>query len=142
MTVICLILFLVTASLWFLSNEYPVLFGIYVPTCAMKRVAFKAVVASALLLAVFLSFILNVGDNMLEGAYPGFIDSQSLMIVILSALIILSVLKLFSISASSAEATASSSISRIWSISVLTGRRISFISIPLQEYALFSIKFM
>ncbi|MBO5808974.1 MAG: hypothetical protein J6R15_06465 [Bacteroidales bacterium] len=104
MAAICLILFLLTASLWFLSNEYPVLFGIYVPTCAMKRVAFKAVAASALLLAVLLSLMLNVGDNMLEGAYTGFIDSQSLMIVILSALIILSVLKLFSISASSVYA--------------------------------------
>lgn len=104
MQLICVILFLIVSSLWFLANEYPVLFGIYVPTCALKRVHFKMVVASVLLLSIYLAFRLTPDFPALSGILPCNIGSQSLMTVVLSALIILVILKIFSINGSSVYA--------------------------------------
>lgn len=103
MTVICLILFLAVSAFWFFANEYPVLFGIYVPTCALRRSAFKIVVSVVLLAAV--AFTFAVGNRIvLPAGLAGDLDCQSLMIILLSSLIILLVLKLFSVNGSAVYA--------------------------------------
>ena len=98
MAVFCLILFLTVVALWFFTNEYPVLFGIYVPTCALKRSYFKLIVAFSLLLAVAVSLFT-------EEVVPPLplineIDYHSFLIVLISSLIVLVVLKLFDVSGS------------------------------------------
>jgi hypothetical protein len=104
MTVICLILFLTVSAFWFFANEYPVLFGIYVPTCALRRSIFKIVVSVALLSAVAFTYTTGSGIIMPADQYIGIVDCQSLMIILLSSLIILLVLRLFSINGSSVYA--------------------------------------
>ena len=104
MTVICLILFLAVSAFWFFVNEYPVLFGIYVPTCALRRSTFKVVVSVALLSAVAFTYTSGSGIIMSADRYVGMVDCQSLMIILLSSLIILLVLKLFSINGSAVYA--------------------------------------
>lgn len=100
MTEVCLILFLAVVSLWFFANEYPVLFGIYVPTCALKRSYFKAIVAFVLLVSVYWGYNLGVGSNMMANLSSGMIDCQSLIIVLISSLIVLLLLRLFSVNGS------------------------------------------
>lgn len=101
MNFICLILFLCVVSLWFFATEYPTLFGIYVPTCAVRRVIFKLLVGSALVAAVLLS---PSGSMLTGGVSDGFIDPQSYIIIILSTIISLLALKLFRLNASVAYA--------------------------------------
>lgn len=141
MAAICLILFLMTASLWFFSNEYPILFGIYVPTCALKRVIFKSIAASVLLAAVFLSFRLDIGEGMLESVYSDSVDCQSLMIVLLSALIILFVLRLFSINGSSVYALLGAFEAYVISVGYDTDYRVllSFIAAPASAFVLSAV---
>lgn len=96
MTVICLILFLAVSALWFFANEYPVLFGIYVPAYAVRRTVFKILVASAMAGAILLASSIDAFD----GAVSIIVDSHSVIIVLLSSLIVLLVLKLFSVNGS------------------------------------------
>lgn len=105
MSVLCIILFLAVSSLWFFANEYPALFGIYVPTCVLKRSVFKFLVAAVLIVSVFLSQSIGIGENMIRVLSPDFgIDCQSLMTVLLSAMIILLILKQFSVRGSAVYA--------------------------------------
>lgn len=100
MTVICLILFFAVSAFWFFANEYPVLFGLYVPTCALRRTVFKSVVSVALLASVALIFSTRNGIVLPSDFHTGAVDCHSLMVILLSSLIILLVLKLFSINGS------------------------------------------
>ena len=104
MPVICLISFVCVAALWFLSNEYPTLFGIYLPTCVLRRVTFKIIVAVTLVAAVLLSGISDVEDNVRTLFGLAGIDCLSLLIVLLSSLIVLTVLKMFSVRGSAVYA--------------------------------------
>lgn len=94
MSILCLILFLAVVSLWFFANEYPVLFGAYATARAVRRPYFKFIVASCLTGALFL----------VRPAEVSAIDSKSLLIVLMSALIILLVLKKLSINGSAVYA--------------------------------------
>ena len=97
MITLCLILFLSVAALWFFSNEYPSLFGIYVPTCVLKRVYFKVIVSVFLLGAVYLSAYGDVRTSLISHFSSSALDCYSLMVTVLSALITLFVLKMFSL---------------------------------------------
>ncbi len=93
MTMICLISFLCAAVFWFLANEYPVLFGIFVPACAVRRIVFKIIVSAALVSAIFFGEF-SATFTGLSARYGGVtFDCRSFIIVILSSLIILSLLK-------------------------------------------------
>lgn len=135
------ILFLVVVSLWFFANEYTVLFGIYVPTCSLKRIHFKSVVAAVLLSAVFLASVFMPERNQLAGLIPCSIDGQSLMAVLLSALIILVVLKFFSISGSSVYAV----LGGLAAYMISSGEAVdymyifSFVAAPLMAFALSAV---
>lgn len=104
MTVLCLILFLAVVSLWFFANEYPTLFGVYVPARAVRRFYFKVIVAVSIMAAVMLSGHGGVQKELMNHFSSPGIDCLSLMIVLLSSLIILSVLKMFAINASAVYA--------------------------------------
>lgn len=104
MTILCLILFLAVGSLWFFANEYPTLFGVYIPARAVRRFYFKAIVAVSIIAAVMLSGYGDVQDGLMSHFACSRIDCMSLMIVLLSSLIILSVLKMFAINASAVYA--------------------------------------
>lgn len=97
MNSICLILFLCVVSLWFFAIEYPTLFGIYVPTCVVRRVSFKIIVGIGLLAAVL--FCSSDSPSMYE-AVPDHIGPRSYMIIILSVLITLLALKFFRLNSS------------------------------------------
>lgn len=100
MTIFCIILFLALASLWFFTNEYPALFGIYVSVYAVKRVYFKMIVAASLIAAA--AFCGTSGFNpILAGLSDEFgFGCQEVMVMILSSLIVLVVLRIFSVTGS------------------------------------------
>ena len=98
MSAVCLILFLVATALWFFTNEYPVLFGIYVPTCALKRSHFKILAAVFLLFAVYLGCVQDLDTQIFSVSSS--VDCQSFLSVLISSLIGLLVLKLFDVSGS------------------------------------------
>lgn len=100
----CLILFVCVAAFWFLANEYPTLFGIYVPACAVKRLTFKIIVSLTLLLSVLISGISDVTSNLSARFGDLSMDCQSMMVVVLSSLIVLILLKIFGIRGSAAYA--------------------------------------
>ena len=104
MTSVCLILFLAVASLWFFSNEYPTLFGVYVPARAVRRLYFKVIAAVCIILGVSVSAAGGVQESLMSHVSPLRMDCQSLITVLISALIILSVLKRFGINASAVYA--------------------------------------
>lgn len=104
MVQICLILFVTVAALWFFTNEYPTLFGIYVPTCAVRRVYFKLIVGFFLLLAVWLSRFGGVFP-VFSGHFPDICeDCQTMLLVIISSLIMLMLLKMFGLNGSAVYA--------------------------------------
>ena len=104
MTSVCLILFLAVASLWFFSNEYPTLFGVYVPARAVRRLYFKVIAAVCIILGVSVSAAGGVQESLMSHVSPLRMDCQSLITVLISSLIILSVLKRFGINASAVYA--------------------------------------
>lgn len=104
MNVLCLILFLGVVASWFFINEYPMLFGIYVPTCAVRRVFFTAIVAVTMLLGIAVSASGGVRAGLVSVLSGTEVDCQSMMVIMLSTLIILLVLKMFSVHGSAAFA--------------------------------------
>lgn len=101
---VCLILFVCVAAFWFLANEYPTLFGIYVPVCAVKRLSFKFIVSATLLLSVFISGIADVSLNLLARFGGWSADCHSMIVVVLSSLIVLILLNIFGIKGSAVYA--------------------------------------
>lgn len=97
MSTMCIILFVSIAAIWFFHYEYPVVFGLYVPVRALRRIIFKILVALSLISGVLLSRYADVATSLTD--YWGFsaIDCQSLLILLISSLIILAVLRIFSI---------------------------------------------
>ena len=104
MSALCLILFTCIAAFWFLSNEYPTLFGIYVPVCAVRRITLKSIVAVTLLAGVLLSGMADVSASILANTGAGSMDCYTLMIVLLSSMIVLTLLKFLSIKGSAVYA--------------------------------------
>lgn len=108
MNLICLILFLLVASIWYFTNEYTTISGIYMPAEAMRSNFFKFIAGVLIILAVFFTcFFWSERASILYQAFHG-IDSRSVLIVLLSSLITLVVLKFFSVSGSVVYAIAGS----------------------------------
>lgn len=122
MTSLCIILFLAVTALWFFTNEYPVLMGIYVPACAVRRVYFKVIVTVSMLLAVFLSRNADIAPALTSAFSRGGMDCQSVFIVLMSALITLAVLKMFSVTGSVLYAVSGA----MWAYLTVQGISVSF----------------
>lgn len=104
MNTLCLILFLCAAALWFFTNEYDTLFGVFKPTCAVGRGSFIAIVSVFLLSAMWFGREGAVADAVMESLYVISFDCKEVFIVLLSSMIVLSILLFFSVKGSSVYA--------------------------------------
>ena len=98
MSILCLILFLTALALWFFTNESSSLFGIYEPTCVIRRVRFKWLVFIGLLAA--LPFCGDVSDSVAETFAFGGFDSKSALLVLLLSLVVLMIMRFLGIEGS------------------------------------------
>lgn len=97
MKVVSLILFLAVSALWFFSNEYPALFGLYVPASVVRRRTFKMIVAVFLILSLYFSVYAGV-PGAVETLFSTCIeDFRSIFIILISALVTLMAMRLFSL---------------------------------------------
>lgn len=97
MDILCLILFLSVVALWFFTNEYGTLSGVYMPTYAMSGRGFNWLVFVILLASLWFSGAGAVEDTLLDCHLTSRLDCRSVMLMLLSSLIVLMVLKLFSV---------------------------------------------
>lgn len=100
MTTFCFISFVLLAALWFFTNEYPTIFGVYLPTSAVKRVFFKIIVAVCIISAFCFSRIGDIPQFLTAHYDIGRIDCQSMMVILLASLISLVILKITSLTGS------------------------------------------
>lgn len=101
---LCLILFLCAAALWFFTNEHDTLFGVFKPTCAVRRGAFVAIVSVFLLSAIWFGRDGSVADAVQRSLSFMTLECEDVFIVILSSMIVLSVLLFFSVKGSATYA--------------------------------------
>ena len=101
---LCLILFLCTAALWFFTNEHDTLFGVFKPTCAVRRGAFVAIVSVFLLSAIWFGRDGAVANAVQESLSFMSLDCKDVFIVLLSSMIVLSTLLFFSVKGSATYA--------------------------------------
>lgn len=115
MGMLCLILFLVAVSLWFFTNEYSTLSGVYAPTCAMRGRDFNWVVFVCLLSALWLSGRGSVEESVYEHLGLFSIDCRSMVVILLSSFIVLVTMSLFKVKGSATYAVLGS-IGACWLI--------------------------
>ena len=101
---LCLILFLCAAALWFFTNEYDTLFGVFKPTCAVRRGSFIAIVAVFLLSAIWFGRDGAVANAVQDSLSFMSLDCKDVFIVLLSSMIVLSTLLFFSVKGSATYA--------------------------------------
>ena len=99
---LCLILFLSVAALWFFTNEHDTLFGVYRPACSMRTMSFNCLLFIGLLSA--LNFSTDVRNSTTEALDINNFDNNLAMLALLLALIVLMTLKFLGIRGSAAYA--------------------------------------
>ena len=104
MGMLCLILFLVAVSLWFFTNEYSTLSGVYAPTCAMRSRDFNWVVFVCLLSALSFSGRGSVEESVYDHLGLFSIDCRSMVVILLSSFIVLVTMSLFKVKGSATYA--------------------------------------
>ena len=103
MNVLCLILLVTAAVLWFYINEFDRFFGVYYPTCAVRRSRFPFIILAAVLSGVIVDF--HYGSFMVSQSLPDVeIDYTALLIMLLASFMVLACLKLFSMRGSAVYA--------------------------------------
>ena len=102
MQMLCLILFLIVAALWFFTNEYDTLFGLYRPACAMRITSFNCILFIGLIAA--LNFSTDVKNSTAEILNINNFDNNRAMLALLLALIVLMSLKFLGIKGSATYA--------------------------------------
>ena len=140
MATLFLILFLSAAALWFFTSEYATVFGVYRPTCAMGDRDFRAVVLVGLLGTLWRSASFPVAASVYDHIGCHSIDSCSAMVVMMTALMALLTLKLFSVKGSFAYAF----MAALSAYCVIQGGRssadwgflVSFIAAPVMAFVL------
>ena len=140
MTTLFLILFLSAAALWFFTSEYATVFGVYRPTCAMGDRDFRVVVIVGLLGTLWRSASFPVASSVYDHIGYQSIDSCSAMVVMMTSLIALLTLKLFSVKGSFAYAFMAA-LAACWVIkgggpSLDWGFLIPFIAAPVMAFVL------
>lgn len=101
---LCLIFFLLVVSLWFFANEYDTLFGVFEPTCAVRRGNFIAIVFFFLLTFIWFSRMGSVADALQDVMQVSSLDCKTVFIVLLSSMLVLSLLAFFSVKGSAVYA--------------------------------------
>ena len=97
MNLLCLILLVSSAALWLFAVEYDRLFGVYYPTCAMRRRHFLILVFASILVSSFFCRYGGVGTTVCRLAGEAGIDCMSVLVTLVASFITLSALKFFSI---------------------------------------------
>lgn len=102
MDILCLILFLSVVALWFFTNEYDTLFGVFKPTCAMSSRGFNRLSVIGILFTSWLSSKggRDVKEALTEYLATGHMGCSTVMIILLSSLIVLTVMKYFKVQGS------------------------------------------
>lgn len=100
MDILCIILFLFAASLWFFANEFDSLFGIYGATCAVRRVSLIAIVLVVLLAALWFSSVGDVSASVSANLPSGGFLCEDVLLMLLACMIPLAVLKFFGVQGS------------------------------------------
>lgn len=104
MGVFTLILLVLTAALWFFIYEFDGVFGVYYPTCAVRRHVFSVVVLIALIAGICLSRISGMSGLVLQSFSYQSLNMESVILILLASLISLRVLRLSSVTGSIALA--------------------------------------
>lgn len=139
MDMLCLILFLSVATLWFFTNEYDALFGVYTPTCAMSSRVFNWLVFTVLILSLLYGGAGTVGESVQGMMGHAHLDCKDVFLILLSSLIVLVVLKFLSVRGSIAYAL----LGGLAAYSLVTGAGfffkplflLSFLAAPLMAFA-------
>lgn len=135
---LCLILFLCAAALWFFTNEYNTLFGVFRPTCAVSRGSFIAIVSIFLLSAIWFSSDGTVAYALQESLSFMSLDCKDVFIVLLSSMIVLSLLQFFFVRGSATYAV----IGALVACSLMHGDgfrwqyALTFLAAPVMAFAL------
>ena len=140
MGMLCLILYITAAALWFFTSEYSSAFGVYWPTCAMRGRDFDWLVFVSLLVALWLSSKGIVEESVYEHIGLREIDCRSMIVMLMSSFIVLITLKFFTIKGSVVYALLGS-LGACWARSkggdVVDWHFIlSFIAAPVMSFAL------
>lgn len=93
MDILCLILFLSVAALWFFTNEYGTLLEVYAPTYAMRTRDFNILMFAGLAAALWFGRSGAVASALQSSVSSLSLDCGAVMIILLSALIVLMALK-------------------------------------------------
>lgn len=104
MEILCLISFVSVAALWFFTNEYTTLFGVYEPTFVVRRAYFNVIISVFLCVSLWMSGNGAIKDFIESSIGPVSADMGTSLIILLAALIVLSILRSFSIKGSSCYA--------------------------------------
>lgn len=138
MTYVCLIFFVLVVTLWFFFNEFTTLIGLYMPAYAVKQRILKLIVVSVFAAAVALSGNADVYDTVLNRFSPGTMDPKSLIMIVMSTLIILLSMRMFSIKGSVVYSAAGA----LWSYGYINGSlngltmAVGWIAAPLMSFIL------
>lgn len=96
MKLLCLILLVAAAVLWFYINEFDSCFGVYYPTSAVRRSRFPFLVLAAVLCGVAVDFYL--GEDLVASVLPHVeIDSRAILVILLSSFLVLGCMRLFAL---------------------------------------------
>ena len=104
MGMLCLILFVAAVSLWFFTNEYRSIVGVYAPTCALRTKDFNVAVFVILLVFLWYSKNGSVGAAVSEHICISTADSSSMLVALMASFISLLALNIFSIRGSAVYA--------------------------------------
>ena len=104
MKLLCLILLVTAVVLWFYHYEFDRFFGVYYPTCAVRRSRFPYFFLTAVVCGVILDFYLGA-DPLAAGSHDANVDCRSLIIILLSSFMVLGGMRLFSLRGSVVYAT-------------------------------------
>lgn len=103
MKLLCLILLVAAAVLWFYINEFDSCFGVYYPTSAVRRSRFPFLVLAAVLCGVAVDFYL--GEDLVASVLPHVeIDSRAILVILLSSFLVLGCMRLFALRGSAVYA--------------------------------------
>lgn len=100
MEMFCLILFLVVSALCFFANEYEALYGVYRPTCVVRRSYLGIMVFILLLISLNISGSGDVRDSVMTVFGHKSPDSVSMMVMLLTALTSILILRNLSVKGS------------------------------------------
>ena len=104
MKLLCLILLVTAVVLWFYHYEFDRFFGVYYPTCAVRRSRFPYLFLAAVICGVVLDFYL-AADPLTAGFPDVKVDCRSLIVILLSSFMALGGMRLFSLRGSVVYAT-------------------------------------